>query len=472
MSNILEEQRLEQHITRLGFKSASQYKLWCRDNNFTTSINKSIRQFNIEYKHVISQKAVKHLQQSNQKISAKKAFDLLRQGQKISDHPIFSRISTVYFEARIDADVFLNLCQHLEKYSDLLDNKKFVYKIKKIVYHKKSWIRSFEVWKPKTHNQDKQFSSLLRHLFTKYEIPVFLDSLWDVPDQQVASSYVLDNENWFIHVAQGQNIYTAPSFIDRFPMTKKMIHTFMQSPNSYSIPAAWRLAQIKSFGGSQRLVEAFLATKLANDTKHNDFILTLIKFFCDNPMLDVAQVSPIVDYICFMKFDTQTVIENGERVVKYPEQPNFSMNGRSVEALLNQVEKWHKHLGREKKANLSWDHSKFKDFELVEGQNEHKKTYRIIELLSGEELKREGKAMSNCVSSYTQSCFNRSCSIWSMSLEAVSNVAPLLTIEVRHTNKQIVQIRGKYNRLPTQKEMLVVRQWAQKENLCVSQYIN
>ena len=35
------------------------------------------------------------------------------------------------------------------------------------------WIRPFDRWAPKSHNPDRQFSSLARHLLAAYDVPLF-----------------------------------------------------------------------------------------------------------------------------------------------------------------------------------------------------------------------------------------------------------------------------------------------------------
>jgi hypothetical protein len=39
------------------------------------------------------------------------------------------------------------------------------------------WIRNPEDWKIPSYNIKKQFSSLLRHLLCKYDVPAFMDKV-------------------------------------------------------------------------------------------------------------------------------------------------------------------------------------------------------------------------------------------------------------------------------------------------------
>jgi hypothetical protein len=78
--------------------------------------------------------------------------------------------------------------------------------------------------------------------------------------------------------------------------------------------------------------------------------------------------------------------------------------------------------------------------------------------------------MRHCVASYDNSCAFGGTSIWSMGLERNYGCRKrVLTIELANPLKRICQIRGKTNRLPTQKEMNIVRRWASQVNLTLAE---
>lgn len=143
----------------------------------------------------------------------------------------------------------------------------------------------------------------------------------------------------------------------------------------------------------------------------------------------------------------------------------------TFEALLSQVERWHRQLGKEEKEDqYQWDHCvAINDFYVEKGKDQNFKIYRITELLSSKELSIEGRAMKHCVSSYAHSCCNGRCSIWSLYQEDYSGQKKLITIEINRNN--IAQIRGKNNRYPTYIEMEIINEWALKEHLVFSKYI-
>ncbi len=99
------------------------------------------------------------------------------------------------------------------------------------------------------------------------------------------------------------------------------------------------------------------------------------------------------------------------------------------------------------------------------------KIWHIRELLSSMELEDEGQAMGHCVATYAHSCHRGLSSIWSMSCETEAGAARRLTLEVRQKTKEIVQARGRRNRLPEAKEIEVLRRWATREGLTIAEWI-
>ena len=102
------------------------------------------------------------------------------------------------------------------------------------------WIRPLKQWTPRSHNPDRQFSSLARHLRAAYDVPVFMDKAW------LQGTVV--QQQWFKHVGTGKNIRTAEGI--PIPLTKKMAHCFLEAPDHYPIEAAFRWAQVLALEGS------------------------------------------------------------------------------------------------------------------------------------------------------------------------------------------------------------------------------
>jgi hypothetical protein len=204
-------------------------------------------------------------------------------------------------------------------------------------------------------------------------------------------------------------------------------------------------------------------------TVNKPFLCRVIRFFIDNPDLDLLQVGPIVDFIQHHKFERQEVLlDGGETRWLAPPQPNLSMQKRTLRALLTQVDEWHRRLGKVKMdGGVQWASSGIRPAGYAHGKNDQRVIWRINELLSQKELVREGNALKHCVATYSRQCRNGHSSIWSMTSEDASgNVRRRQTVELRR-NKQIVQCRGRMNKHPNEQERKIIRLWAKAESLAL-----
>lgn len=338
-------------------------------------------------------------------------------------------------------------------------SKNYVVGVNELIKQRAVWVRTLNEWRPSTHNIDRQFSSLARHLLARFDIPTFMDKAW--------FSGSTTHQDWFKHIGSGHNIRTAKDL--PINLTKSMAHYFLQAPEHYSIEAALRWGQIFAMGGDKYLCDAVAESRLVETFADDHFWLSVLKFFIDNPMLDRAHVQPIVDYIHNRKFEDEVVfVARGVAERRAPVQPNFSMNGRNAESLLRQIESWHERLGIRRTCKAShWKKSHIKDFFFVDGieTQENMIVWRIFELLSHEELQQEGKHMNHCVATYSSSCHNGRSSIWSMSAETHEGIKKVLTIEIRTNEMDIEQVRGKRNRRATAKEREIIHRWAAREGV-------
>lgn len=332
-------------------------------------------------------------------------------------------------------------------------------------------LREVQIWKPKSHNRYRQFSELIRHLFARYVVPTFMDSAFFDKNPLYAQ--------WFIHLAQGggvRKLHNCP-----VKMTAKMAHQFMFTPPQYNVTEALRYAQIMNMGGNERLVKTLLATRLGQYFEYDDFWVTVIRFFIQNPMLEQSRIQPIVDYIQHVKFEESIDVHplNYNQIVTLPpEMPHFSMKGRSVNALLAAVGAWHRALRhvtvrKGNKEPLFWKAVPVRNFKYREGANDDTaKFYEIEQLVTSPALLKEGRQMHHCVYSYTHACVAGRVSIWSMTIREGHGIkSNLLTIEVNMPSNAIVQVRGKFNRIASESEMKVIDRWAVKEGLSISKWV-
>jgi hypothetical protein len=325
------------------------------------------------------------------------------------------------------------------------------------------WVAPLEDWHPATHNGRRQFSSLVRHLVTRFPVPRFMDQAWFIAEARGER-----HRDWYLSLGAGKNIRTADT---PFPLSKLMAHHFLEAPDDFSIEAALRWGQVHALGGDRVLTEALLGSRIGHDFTEHEFWTSVIRFFIANPLLDRRHIAPIIDYLYAQRFETREVLVGPGRVERHvPPQPNLSMRGRTAQSLLAQVERWHRELGRTAGAEkVYFRRSGIKELALKAGRDGEIE-WRIRELLSGADLMAEGRVMKHCVASYARSCASGHSSIWAMELRTEAGVEKRQTVEVTH-ERVIVQCRGKQNRLPTPSELGVIKEWARLAGLTLSPYV-
>ena len=469
-------QDLRRHLRKMGFADISAYREWCRSQNLNDSLQKSPQQ----RKKEIETKRRADFNSSEGAISGsrgdlRQVIDGIEAGSIAEDHianPALSRVYTFMhgddgednrkrsfarlLRAAIPKADFLDLNPVIE-HAGKTDGNTLVGALYAISGHADSWIRAPEAWQPTHKALRKRFSELVRHLFTLYPVPSFMESAWFTG----VDTSALEQQRWYIHLGSGGNIRTAG-----LPMsyTKKMAHLFLQAPDSYTIIEALRYGQVLALGGAIDLVGHINTTPLGERLEHEEFWSTVIHFFVNNPMLDLDYVGPIIDYINHRKFEPEDGIDNGG-----PRDPGFSMKGRKPEPLLELVDEWHQLLAREQKKRSTsgqWASSDIPPYELLEEDKDsgHLLRWTIAEILTHKELMDEGRAMKHCVRSYESSCVKGMKSVWSLCREDTETKSKtrVLTIAVKNDVRKVVQARGKCNAMPgmrpgSRQEALIAR---------------
>ena len=319
--------------------------------------------------------------------------------------------------------------------------------------YEQPWLRKLEDWKPTGKGRDSLLRSLCAHFFAKYPMP---QVLWSAFTEARAVAEELAPV--VVKVAAGESFAKLMKEGHLpFPLTKKQCHAVMTTPSGLSFLAAVRRAQIQALdGGSKRLFDIYRGTRMAQQigsVRDEAFWNTVLAFFAKNPMLDLAQLGPLSDYL----------------INRRAENAGFSMKGRTPAALIRDMEEWHGQLARKPMGHQTYDPSGFvggnyeRNFRDKSG-NYVSETWRVDEILTGKDLGAEGRAHKHCVSSYGWSIQRGNCSIWSMSHQGERK----LTIEVRNQVRRVVQARGKYNRQSDSAEFKILNKWANENRLQVT----
>jgi hypothetical protein len=310
-------------------------------------------------------------------------------------------------------------------------------------------IRDVGTWRRTGYNAERQLLSLVRHLFVKYPVPAFLYKAWlpggTNPERQ-----------WFIEITAGVSVRQ----LSRLPvvLTKRMAFLFLTAPDWCTPMAALRYAQVVALGGDEWLAWHVNRSHLGqNGFRDDGFWSTVIRFLAGVPMLDGAQINVILEYI------------NHRRAL----EPGFSMKGRTPNALLRQVDDWQAGQNRlRNRGGLLWHTSGIREgvFDTAAPAG---KWFRVVELLSGNELQDESRIMSHCVYTYAQSCARGRCSIFSLRIEDLLTGAQerLATVEVDLHTYRLVQVRARFNAAPPVEHCRIITEWAEQEGLTAAKWI-
>ncbi len=184
-------------------------------------------------------------------------------------------------------------------------------------------------------------------------------------------------------------------------------------------------------GGTESLAHALARSELGRSFHAEDFWVTVIHFFINNPGIPERDIHAIVDYLAVQKFAPRfATIGDDVDVCLGPAQPDLTMKGRTASSLLRQVARWWKE--RDDRSNparvlLTWDRSSFGGYTQVD---EDGKTWTIRELLDSAALVDEGRSMEHCVATYAGQCLRRAATIWSLGIEGDEGRRRVLTIDV------------------------------------------
>ena len=256
-----------------------------------------------------------------------------------------------------------------------------------LAIRRRQWLRPLARWPVPSHDHRSQFASLANHLLAEYPVPEFMATAW-LRDDHAGFAW----RDLFLHVGRGNNPRTGKTPV---PLTRRMAHHFLHAPAHCSTEEAIRWGQITALGGTQQLADACVATQLGEHFRNDAFWLSVIRWFIAHPTFDPGQVGPAVDFIRHVKFE-RTRIQGvyGEYEFPPPPQPGFSMTGRTPDALLRQMERWHATLHRNStaaKANVeTWPTCGIRGLRRQTPIRGIGAGWTIEELLSAGNLEREG----------------------------------------------------------------------------------
>jgi hypothetical protein len=314
-------------------------------------------------------------------------------------------------------------------------------------------VRPIEQWRPRGKGRDCLFRSLADHLLARFPVPAVVWNAFHHPnaDQLVPLA---------VHVARGGSLADFVKTSLAIPLSRRMCHELLQTSSEYELLAAIRRVQARAAGGDERFFQAWRTTRFAQQIGSRDdeaFWYTVVEWFAKVPDLPTREIAPLCDWI-----------DHRRR-----EDAAFTMKGRTGTATIRAMKEWHGALAKTKGIpDTVFRSSGIADGDVLDSRRGPKgetipERWQIKELLTARALAEEGQRMQHCVYSYAWRIESGGTSIWSVQMEDSIGVGTrhFLTIEVQNDIRRIVQMKGRFNRGITKKELSVITKWAAENNL-------
>ncbi len=219
--------------------------------------------------------------------------------------------------------------------------------------------------------------------------------------------------------------------------TRRMFHSWLSAVPWTPIVEALRRAQVEALGGPPWLAEALLEHGLDRLQPSEHAWLERIAWLCQRG-IERDHVQPIIAYL---------------------QARDAPVRGRGATAVLRDAIEWRLTGRRVLAPSRPFRAAGFG--QVPPDQPEDGVTWSSHELRSYMALWKEGRALKHCVATYGGMVRSGHSSIWSVRRDGVR----CLTVEVLQRHRRIIQIRGRYNRPPTDIERSVVRSWAEANQL-------
>lgn len=252
------------------------------------------------------------------------------------------------------------------------------------------------------------------------------------------------------HLCHGNPLRTAPGLC--FPLNARTAHYFSQMPADTDWMAAFLTARVAVLGGYRALAQELNAHAYRlQHWQDEQFLSQTIEFFVRHEQrLPLNQVRPVLDYLDHCR----------------TENPDFALKGRSPEALLRQMEAWHRDLVLSRQIEAMSKNWKPVPVNGLLYTDKSGQRYHIVQLCTAEALVAESRVLRHCVSSYANRCAQGLSSIWSLRREGDTpeQFERMVTIEL-NARRQVVQVRGLQNRMPDALETKIVDAWRRKTGL-------
>jgi len=321
---------------------------------------------------------------------------------------------------------------------------------RKVHDYKDFWLRDYREWTPtKYRNSWWNIVSFLEHLFEEYKLPKIFKTVWFNKNKKDCEIEL------YLDLCQGKSLHkTIKNYATnkKIPdLTKKQINCLMMAKGSDVFEVEYKKEYLIGNGVLKDFLRIASSGNWASSLNDLQLLKDYFLLIQNEAMLDKSQVMPLWDYVLHLRARTIN------------EDKKFTLKNRSVQNLLNDMVLWHIELNKGND-NSYWPASVDVKPYIYEDLEKRTSSYYIEELTTAKDLVDEGKKLHHCVASYSGSCKKGYCSIWSFYKEEFGSVKKLITLEIRG-GLNLVQSRGKANRLPNDSEWFHIEKWLQENGL-------
>jgi hypothetical protein len=358
----------------------------------------------------------------------------------------------IQLEAPRSRKVFADLLLHLdaEGCENLIAHAPYLHGIAQLARQSKHFIRPPTEWSRPGRNMHRQFSSFIRHCLTRYHVPQFMDQCWSEPDAHFP-------RQWFRDIGNGRSIRQSEGL--PFILTKRMAHEFLHAPHDLRIEEALRWAQVTGAYGSEALAREVICSRIGrNGFAHEDYWGRVVQFFVAHPLPIPGKLGEVVDMLAH-RFEADGPIDLG---------------GRTAASIIRLSDQWHREVARASGtvADRRWARCTLMEGSYTTGKAHEKLSWKVVELLSLQDLVNEGRALQHCVATYDRACSKRTTAIFSIRTEdIIGNVERWGTIEVHLHTSRVVQAKAKRNTQLKPSARAILEKWAYREGLRINEQL-
>ena len=338
-------------------------------------------------------------------------------------------------------------------------------------------IRSIEDWKPNPRmNLFKNCINLAAFLFEAYPVAKVFRDIW-------TNWYYIQNyhEVWnplfgfpkenridgalfdlYFHLTKGENVRSwKPEY---FKPSKKEAHFWMNTPNDLEIgitESFWRAVYLAK-GGINNFGFIYNAPFSFQElTFWRQFIGIIVR---DEPRFNLPpnEIGELVHLLQWMKFGKDSGLSGFNTMTEIKGVlSDFSLKRESLASIRKKL-----YNSVQAEYPLPSGFEQVYVFTSEEGQ-----LYQIKHLRNRWELQKEGGLMENCLADwgYHVSAVKGTSQFWSLrKMDHLPEGTPLVSIEI--TESEIIEFQAKHNSCPEDHLIAIIEQWAEENELKVSNY--